>query len=149
MQQNESLKEQRKNYRQLTRVEKTGEELSNITLTTDQLISISRKVINTCRDNGGNIELSKVFQMIIEDIKVILEQKQDEFIASHGIRLVVKDHPIIIRPVAPRDKSRFVDRAFISCRQTPYFYDFSLQSKNSPQVRSTISSTLTTRITSQ
>ena len=29
MQQNESLKEQRKNYRQLTRVEKTGEELSS------------------------------------------------------------------------------------------------------------------------
>ena len=86
MQQNESLKEQRKNYRQLTRVEKTGEELSSITLTTDQLIYISRKVINTCRDNGGNIELSKVFQMIIEDIKIILEQKQDEFIASHGIR---------------------------------------------------------------
>lgn len=58
----------------------------DITLTTDQLVSISQKIVNACKENGDTIELSRVFQIIISNMKLLLDYKQDEFVASHGTR---------------------------------------------------------------
>lgn len=125
----ESLKEQRKEYRNLVRVEKTGEYLSgemyhiwtiyiDITLSTDQLSGIFDNIVTTCKENGDSIEMSRVIRIMVDDIKHILEEKQISYIASHSTRLslllfiinrvTLRNCSVIIRPVAPNDKTKFL-----------------------------------------
>ncbi|KNB43710.1 cyclic nucleotide-binding protein [Blastocystis sp. subtype 4] len=65
-------------------------------------------LISSCEQRGGHISLSEVIQSMVDDIKLILEKEQIDFIASHGMKMNLKGKDIIIRPVAPRDKSRFM-----------------------------------------
>lgn len=60
----------------------------DITLSTEQLSEIVEELLETCKDNGNSIEMSKVIRIMVDKIKQFLEQKQIHYIASHGTRYV-------------------------------------------------------------
>lgn len=90
----------------------------DITLSTDQLSGIFDNIVATCKENGNSIEMSRVIRIMVDDIKQILEKKQISFIASHSTRLsflicilsriTLRNCRVIIRPVAPIDKNKFL-----------------------------------------
>lgn len=43
-------------------------------------------LISSCEQRGGHISLSEVIQSMVDDIKLILEKEQIDFIASHGMK---------------------------------------------------------------
>ena len=87
---------------------------------TNQIETISKRVIDECKEHGGTISISDVFKIISMETKLILDKQQASFVA-HGVkwaffplmirRFAIKDRNIIIRPLAPRDRSRFLDGA--------------------------------------
>ncbi|KAK8802251.1 hypothetical protein WA588_005223 [Blastocystis sp. NMH] len=105
----ENLKEQRQDYRKLLLVETTGKHLSEIHISESQLKTIFNNAMSACVEKGGQISLGEVIRIMVDDVKLILEKEQVSFIASHGMRLNLKGIDVIIRPVAPSDKSRFLN----------------------------------------
>lgn len=47
---------------------------------------ISDNLLSSCEHHGGHISLSEVIRGVVDDIKLILEKEQVNFIASHGMR---------------------------------------------------------------
>ena len=92
---------------------------------TNQIETISKRVIDECKEHGGTISISDVFKIISMETKLILDKQQASFVAAHGVnwaffpviirRFAIKGRNIIIRPLAPRDRSRFLDGVLASC----------------------------------
>ncbi|KAK8815012.1 hypothetical protein WA556_007049 [Blastocystis sp. ATCC 50177/Nand II] len=76
---------------------------------TNQIETISKRVIDECKEHGGTISISDVFKIISMETKLILDKQQASFVAAHGVKFAIKGRNIIIRPLAPRDRSRFLD----------------------------------------
>ena len=87
------MKEQRQEYRTLTRVEKTSEFLSGTHsppvshrgLSVD-IETISKHIIDVCKEHGGTLPISDVFKIISADARLILDKRQAQFVASHGVK---------------------------------------------------------------
>ena len=56
----------------------------DITLSTDQIADIFKTVMSVCEKQDSSVKMSTVIQIMVENIKQSLEQKQNSFIASHG-----------------------------------------------------------------
>ena len=94
--QSQSMKEQRQEYRTLTRVEKTSEFLSGthsppvshrgLSGDINQIETISKHIIDVCKEHGGTLPISDVFKIISADARLILDKRQAQFVASHGVK---------------------------------------------------------------
>ena len=94
--QSQSMKEQRQEYRTLTRVEKTSEFLSGthsfpvsrrgLSVNINQIETISKHIIDVCKEHGVTLPISDVFKIISADARLILDKRQAQFVASHGVK---------------------------------------------------------------